>query len=252
MPDQSHPSLWRVPGFRLYVIVTTILIVGLSVATFRRSNQRPRFQEIDVERINIVEPNGMLRMTVSDAARSPGWVFHGKVFPGRPKSAGMIFFNDEGEEDGGIGFSGRKVNGKVSADGGLSFDQYDQDEAIKLEYVDEDGRRRQGLTVNDRADIPLVEIATRMDSIEALPNGPAKDSARRALQDNHGNPLVARRLFAGRDPSKAAIVSLSDRLGHPRLRMVVDSTGVPRIEFLDGAGKVTRRISSDESPPQSH
>jgi hypothetical protein len=233
--------------FRSYVVATTSIASVLALAAFTKANARPHFQEIDVERMNIVEPDGKLRLTISDAARSPGWIFHGKVYPGRPKGAGMIFFNDEGEEDGGIGFGGRKVNGKVEADGGIAFDRYEQDETVTLRYSEEDGRRTQGLFVTDRADMPISEMIARQDSIKKLPNGPARDSAMQKFVANNGQPIAARRLFAGRDPSRNAVVSLSDPLGRPRLRMMVDSTGAASIQFLDTLGHVTRSIAGLDS-----
>jgi hypothetical protein len=232
-------------SFRTYVVATSTIASVLALAAFTRANQRPHFQEIDVERMNIVEPDGKLRLTISDAARSPGWTFHGKVYPGRPKGAGMIFFNDEGEEDGGIGFGGRKVNGKVEADGGIAFDRYEQDEAVTLRYSEENGRRQQGLSVTDRADVPIYQMIMRRDSIMKIPKGPARDSALKAFVENNGQPLAARRLFAGRDPSRSAVVSLGDPMGRPRLRLMVDSTGAASIQFLDTLGKVTRSIAAD-------
>ena len=35
---------------------------------------------------------------------------------------------------------------------------------------------------------------------------------------------------------------LADPHGHPRIRMKVDSLGVPSLEFLDSAGTVTYRL----------
>jgi hypothetical protein len=228
------------------MLITRIVTAAtgvLALVAFREATAPTRFQEISVQRINIVEPDGTLRMTISDAARSPGWVFHGKPYPGRPKSAGMIFFNDEGEEDGGLGFGGRKVNGKVTADGGMAFDQYDQDEAVTLRYSDENGVRRKGLMITDRADIPLMDVINKRDSIRAMPAGPARDSAMKALVENNGHPLAARRLFAGREGDGSAVVNLADPQGRPRLRLVVDSTGNASIQFLDPAGHVTKSVT---------
>jgi hypothetical protein len=226
------------------LMMTAILAVGaLALVAFQKATDIQRFKEISVERINLVEPDGTLRMTISDAARSPGWVFKGKPYPGRPKGAGMIFFNDEGEEDGGIGFGGRTVDGKVTADGGMAFDQYHEDESVNIRYSDENGRRRTGLSVNDRADMPISDLIARRDSLRALPAGPARDSAMTAFVYNNGHPLAAQRLFAGRDPNKNAVINLSDPLGHTRLRLVVDSTGSASIDFLDAAGHVTKTVT---------
>src|SRR5580704_281844 len=157
--------------------IAMALTAGLALAAWHKASEPTRFKEISVERINIIEPDGKLRLTISDAANSPGWVFHGKPYPGRPHSAGMIFFNDEGEEDGGMTFGGRTENGKYEADGGLSFDQYNQDETVTLRYSDDNGRKRQGLYLTDRANIPIADLLGKRDSLKAMPAGPARDSA---------------------------------------------------------------------------
>jgi hypothetical protein len=235
-----------------YAFGATSLIIVLSILAFRRSDN-PHFKEIDVQRINVREPDGTLRMTISDAARSMGWVFHGKTYPGRPKSAGILFFNQEGEENGGMGFDGRKgKDGKVHADAQLAFDQYDSDQIVTLSYTDANGRRRQGLTVTDRADnITREQLMTKVEAIRAMPDGAAKDSAMNSLRMIGDQPLAANRLFAGRDPNRTAVVRLSDPMGRPRLTLSVDSAGVPSIEFLDANGHVTRRISGNESGTSS-
>ena len=247
MTRESFTPLKRWLGFRTYVVASTSIIAVLSLAAFTKASIKPHFQEIDVERINVVEPDGKLRMTISDAARSPGWVFHGKPYPGRPKGAGMIFFNDEGEEDGGIGFGGRTVNGKVTADGGIAFDHYESDETVTLRYSQNDGRTQQGLMITDRADVPITTVLAKQDSLKAMPAGASRDSAMKAFVENGGHPLAARRLFAGRDGDHSSVVSLADPRGRPRLRLMVDSTGAASIQFLDTIGHVTRTISADST-----
>jgi hypothetical protein len=51
----------------------------------------------------------------------------------------------------------------------------------------------------------------------------------------------------GRDPSKSAIVNLNAPNGKSRLRLVVDSLGAARIEFLDEAGRVTNAVTGTRS-----
>ncbi|HKV49682.1 MAG TPA: hypothetical protein VJO52_00635 [Gemmatimonadaceae bacterium] len=248
MTRESFTALRRWLSFRTYVVASTSIIGVLSLAAFTKATARPHFQEIDVERVNIVEPDGKLRMTISDAARSPGWMFHGKVVPGRPKGAGMIFFNDEGEEDGGIGFGGRTVDGKVHADGGIAFDHYESDETVTLRYSQNAGRTQSGLMITDRADVPILTVIDKQDSLRKMPTGAARDSAMKAFVENGGHPLAARRLFAGRDADQSSVVSLSDPQGHPRLRLMVDSTGAASIQFLDPDGHVTKTITALDSP----
>jgi hypothetical protein len=224
-----------------YTIVSTTLAGALAIAAFVRAPARPHFQEIDVERINIVEKDGRTRLTISNAERSPGWLIHGRVVPGRPKTAGMIFFNDEGEENGGLIFGGKKIDGKPTSFGHLSFDQYDGDQNMALEYIEEHGHREEGLSFNEQPDMPLLTLIDKNDSVSRMPAGPAKDAAAQAL-----HALGAKRVFVGRTEDYTAIVQLSDRANHPRLRFKVDSAGAASIEFLDATGKVVRRINGTE------
>jgi hypothetical protein len=78
-----------------------------------------------------------------------------------------------------------------------------------------------------------------------MPAGPAKDAAtKRFMEPLPGEPLAAQRLFIGRDPNKTALLVLSDKLGHPRLRLAVDSLGKASLDFLDESGKVARSIGA--------
>lgn len=224
-----------------YTIVSTTLTGALAVAAFLRAPDRPHFKEIDVERINIVEPDGKVRLTISDAERSPGWVIQGRFVPGRPKSAGMIFYNDEGEENGGLIFGGRGADGKPWSSGHLSFDQYHGDQNVVLQYTEENGHKAEYLAFNEQPDMPLLQQVDLMDSAKTLPPGPTKDSVNKRLAALR----APQRLFVG-DVDRRAVIVLADRANHPRLRFSVDSAGTAVIEFLDATGKVVRTISGTE------
>jgi len=229
---------------RIYAVLTTVLLAVFTLGAFRQASQRPRFAEIDVERINVVEPDGKLRMVIANRSRSIGPIFKGKPFgyPGGTRP-GIIFFNDEETENGGLIFNGKTENGQFRALGHLSFDQYNQDQVLYLQYVDHNGKRRMGLTIADRADVPIVEYLDRREAINKMPDGPAKTAALQQLNAPvDGAPRFASRVYVGRDTSKAAVVNLGDRMGRTRLRLVVDSLNVARIEFLDENGQVTGRI----------
>src|SRR5580692_12203611 len=126
------------------------------------------FREIDVQRINVREPDGTLRMTISNSATAPGLIFKGKehAFPNR-QAAGILFFNDEGTENGGLLYGGSKKGQNVSSGGHLSFDQYEQDQVISLDQTEEHGRRRAGLTFFDRPTSALsMDLVDKLDTPE--------------------------------------------------------------------------------------
>jgi hypothetical protein len=232
-----------------YVAGATLLLGVLSVAAFRQSG-RTRYTEIDVERLNVVEKNGTLRLAIFNSERKPPIIFRGKEYPGLRGGqaigmAGMNNFNEEGSEVGGFGWRGRgTANGGHTAAGHLIFDQYDQDETLILSYTDLNGQRRAGLSVVDQ---PNVSIQPGLDSllvIRALPDGPEKTRRMEALRElrRRGGEIRATRFFAGKDASKSAVVSLADPRGRPRLRLSVDSLGTARLEFLDDSGRVTHAV----------
>jgi hypothetical protein len=241
------PTRQQLRALRTYTVVSTAVLGLLAVMAFRRASDKPRFDEIDVERINLIEKDGTIRLVIANAARSPAVIVSGRTL-GKPGGrAGMIFYNEEGDETGGLIFRGRKVNGVVSAGGHLSFDRYGQDQVIALTYQESEGKHSQGLTILDRPPQNYFEINARRDTIQRMPDGPAKDAAwRRWVEWQGGAAFGAPRLFVGRDARKAAVLDLKDQHGLSRLRLVVDSLGAARIEFLDDSGRVALRIPNAE------
>jgi hypothetical protein len=231
-----------------YAAGVMLLLGLLSAAAFQQAG-RTRFTEIDVERLNIIEKNGTLRLSISNPERYAPITFYGKQYPGlrggsAPGMAGMTFFNEEGTENGGFGWRGRKTADGHSAAGSLTFDQYNQDEALALAYRDDNGRRSAGLLVFDQPNTSLQPVLDSLLAVRSLPDGPEKN--RRLEQVREWRSKLperrATRLFVGKDPSKASLVTLSDPKGRPRLRLSVDSLGAARVEFLDEAGKVTHAL----------
>ena len=249
--SEIHDRLQReVRVLRAYVVVSSLILSAIALTAFRQSTAPTRFDEIDVQRINIRESDGKLRMVLSNRSRSSGPVMRGKPFGyaggDRP---GIIFFNDEETENGGLVFDGKADSaGGHAAGAQLSFDQYDQDQVVTLAYEDAHGKRSMGFNVSDRPVLPFTHVAT-MDSISRLPDGPGKAAAlQRVFSPGNGIPMVAPRVFVGRDTMRAAVLRLSDPYGRTRLRMTVDSLGLARIEFLDARGKVTQQIPSVAGP----
>jgi hypothetical protein len=220
---------------RWYAFVTAPLLGVLTLAAF---TQKQRFGEIDVQRINVIEPDGKVRMVISNKTRAPDAVLGGKTFKRQGgNSAGIIFYNEEGDEDGGLVFGGKSQNGRYEAGGALLFDQFRQDQIVGIQYGDENGRRYAGLQVWDRPEIAAADALEQYDAIGRMPDGPARRAALEQLRAS-GAWDAPVRVFVGRDRGKAAIVNLADREGHVRARLLVDSLGAPRLEFLDAGGRV--------------
>ena len=59
--------------------------------------------------------------------------------------------------------------------------------------------------------------------------------------------VAHRRVFIGRSLDKSSL-TLFDINGGPRIRMIVDRDGEPKLEFLEAGGKVTHTLPDDSSP----
>ena len=154
---------------RAYLVGSTLFGIA-GIAAFTRSVQKPRFAEIDVERINVIAPNGTPRLVLSNAERAPDVIINGKTYHrSGSNEAGMIFYNEEGSENGGMGFSGRTRDGHVSASAGFMFDQYGQDQTVGLTYNEQDGRRSAGLRVWDRPNQSVTVLADMVEPIKLMP-----------------------------------------------------------------------------------
>jgi hypothetical protein len=242
------PSTPRRFASRAYLVGCTLFGVAGMVA-FTQSVRKPRFDEIDVERINVIAANGKPRLVISNAERAPDVIISGKTYHrSGSNEAGMIFYNEEGSENGGMGFSGHTRDGHVSADAGFMFDQYGQDQTVGLTYDEQDGRRSAGLRVWDRPNQSVTVLADMVEPLKQMADGPEKTRRMTAVRDSAAKLGLggAQRVFVGKQSNKTATVVLADAQSRPRLRMVVDSSGAARIEFLDDTGKVLRTLSASD------
>jgi hypothetical protein len=226
---------------RAYAVLTSLVLVVLAAAAFRQAAPAKSLGEITVERLNVVDANGTLRMVISNKDRMHPGVMDGVTIDRPRPVAGMLFFNDEGDEVGGLTYTGTVAGGRGRANAGIMFDQLKQDQTIGLSYSEANGQRSTGLQVWDRSDtVRLSELITKLNAANKLPAGAERDAAIAKVRAEA--PPGPRRVFVGKTQDKASTVVLSDAEGRPRLRLTVDPTGNPRIEFLDEAGKVVTRI----------
>jgi len=229
----------------IYSGAVTIAFAGVVLVGARKPEPNVTFDQITVHRINVVEPDGTTRMVLSDRAEFPGAFYLGKEYPRTDRSAtGMLFNDDEGTENGGMIFGGKKdKDGTTHSWGHLSFDQYQRDQTMVLESLHDGSESNVFFAVNDDDEVDPItpELAAEWQRIKAMPSGPERTAAVEALRAKHPGSIVNRGLF-GRGSDKAVSLQLKDPQGRTRLLARVDPDGTPKIDFLDEKGKVVRTL----------
>ncbi len=192
-----------------YAVVMTGLLGLTIVARGAPTNQD--FDEITVHRIRVVEPDGTLRMVISNHDGLPRDARGNREGRNQRPGAGFIFYNDEGTENGGLIFGGRRdADGKVVDSGlSLSFDKYGVNgQMLQLAGISDKDNRFAGLRVKDTAI-----------------GGPNNN-----------------RVWVGNTDDGAATVALMDTQGRRRIVMEVKADGSASLTFLDANGKVLNQL----------
>ena len=231
-----------------WCLVALMCFGGPTITAQEGPGQHQRFGEIDVERINIVSPTGKMVMAISNKERIAAPVVGGKTYPlavsdGRESMAGMIFFNQDGDEMGGLLFNSWKMpNGKIAGIGHLSFDRLSANQVVALQYKENATTVQSGLTLYDRP--ASGKFKTSLDLIAEARNASSERQAeiKKTLGEMSKNgELGVERVFIG-SKDEAAQLLMKDSKGRVRARLIIDVSDEAKLEFLDDTGKVTARF----------
>lgn len=212
--------------------IACFLLFGLVLKISRAQ----KFEVLNVERINIVEPNGKLKMVISDRARQHPGIMDGVTYDERKgqRPPGLMFFNERGDEVGGLVFDGDIGKGQG---GSLTFDKFRGDQTVQFIHEEEpNGSYFAGLKMNDQ-NMPLHDLVKRQKEIAKLSTKEARDTAWRELRKQ--GLLMTERLRIGRDSDKSSIIKMKDAKGNVRIELKVEADGKPKVNFLNEQGKIT-------------
>lgn len=175
--------------------------------------ETPDHDRISARRIDIVDEDGVIRMTL--AADTPAPIIDGIQYRRAFDVSGLILYDDKGSERGGFGVADVEggmavlaldhpamdaIGWRVSPDGGVSFTINQAPPLIREPAL------------GDRL-VPGVETSSRV------------------------------RLTVGADGTPA--VALADKDDRPRVRMTVTPEGFGAIEFLNAAGEVVHTLAPE-------
>lgn len=219
----------------VYAGVMTIIATTLVLTSGASQLSKQKIDVLDVQRINVREPDGTLRFVLTNKAAQPGLIIKGKEYPHPRPQAALLLFNDEGTEVGGLGAGGKNGNGE----GSLSFDAQNQDQIVQIIGATYQGQQAAGMVVNDMPTNRNIEVDIQeMDKLNKM----TEAERNKLMQQRQAAGYYGQsRMFVGKQDGNA-MIALADSKGKPRLMLKVTPDGTTTIDVLDASGKVVNSL----------
>lgn len=195
------------------LVLKPYLPFAMSEAKASPALKSATFDALTVQRINVVDPNGKTRLVIANGKRFPPGKVRGKTYPRSiHDSAGMVFYDVNGEETGGLATTKLRDEDMANMTFDYTYQPTDGIYIIKRESAD-GTRWRAGFGISDRRPYEPGDIKS------------SQGIQRISLEDENQNAQLV----------------ISDPQGHPRIRIGVSKAGEPRIEMLGPDSKVVYR-----------
>lgn len=166
--------------------------------------------------------------------------------PGGVQFSGLMFYNQEGDEEGGLIYRGKAMQGGQDTDASLTFDQYRQDQNVYLHHEEHKDFKEtsidDGLTIISRPDWTRVKAEYGVYAeLDRLSEEQREGLQFKALQEGK---ISTRRLFFGDRRGTRngtayddAGIFIRNRWGRDAIKLYVDYENKPHFEVYDQLGK---------------
>ena len=238
MKSLSNPRfLVLYSGFVTLAFLATVLCGAAMI-------RNPTFDIVTARRINIIEPDGSVRLTLSNRADFPGAWNRKKEFPrpDRRDAAGLLFMSEEGTEQGGLIWGAQQLpDGTIENHGHLSLDQYEENEVFAIDAGQNGKDKFSQITIEDQGDFPIAEKRRANEEIQKLPVK-KQDAAWRRFFATHLHDV--KRLEMGRSPDGSVGLALCDLKGRVRISLSVGADGTPKLRVFGADGKTAKGFTA--------
>lgn len=239
-------------------LLTTVLVLG-AVMFMLGASQDPapssksaKIDELTVQRLNVVEPDGTMRLVVSSRDKFPGSFVKGTEIPrpDRRHCAGLLFVDDTGTECGGLIYGAGQQDQSVQAGLSLTFDRFLQDQVLQLLHEERGGQARTGVVINDRPEGLKYPITDLIRDAEELAGLPADQQEARAAELQAAGKFGHQRAYLGTTRDQGSALLLCDAVGRGRLLLKVSADGEPQLQILDEQGEVQSTLALTPVQPE--
>lgn len=206
----------------------------------RKSGVRPDSDEpvteLRVQRIRVVEPDGLTRMIIGGSSISSILPLRGEDVdhPGRGSFGGILFCNDEGTEAGGMIYAGGMVDGQPQQVGFWTVDDFEQNEGFQMGAQQSGEHRTKWI---EFADQPYWSIADFITASAGKTGAELDDVIREFWPDPDVNGIGITRMRLSKEDGGSVRLSLRDGQGVERIRLAVEADGRTDITCTDLDGR---------------
>ncbi len=243
------------------ILITTLGLINILLLSFlflSYTSKIQKFEEIDVERINIVESDGTLKLALFNSSKLRRGL-DGDKRQGTGTISGMFFYNEEGYEAGGLVFDGKKIIDGQKSGIGLMFDGYRQDQTIALQHNENKDSitsyYESGLRIMSRPDRSDVKEEYDFYKLKYPETFGDKNTPRlsTAVIDSIDMELARQykvakqRIYLGSVRGNTGDgwfdnsgIYIKNKYGKDMIKIYVDKDNNPKIEILDTLGQVVK------------
>lgn len=222
-----------------YAILSSIAFAFFILSSFGAKDKNLNIDELMLKKLTVIGEDGKPRLVISNEKRQHPGIIEGQALPKRERPAGIIFFNNKGDECGGIIADVSAEKGSTNSGMSFTMDNYHNDQVVQLindeTYENGNASIIRGLRVNEYpVGASLIATLKEQNELEKI-----KDPQERKEKINElwSKKTSRRRLFIGRSTDNDTGLFLYDTNGKPKMKIYVDKTGKPRIETIDEDGK---------------
>ncbi len=232
------------------LVFSGTLILFLLLNSFRLEHKIENFDVINAKRINIIEKDGTLRMVISNKELQHSGRMDGQDWEYRERPAGMIFFNDEGDECGGLIYETKKLKDGSRRNGmSVTMDQYRDDQVIQIlndeRVLSDKIISERGLSINNFPTMEGVNARNKaFEKAEKISDEKLRSAKLREINQQYGSKNL---LFLGKTKGNSQGLFIADHTGQPKLMIYVDEKGEPKIQTFAADGSIKNFLNTTEN-----
>ncbi len=229
-----------------YAILSTLFIFFIALSSFDKKDKIVSLDEISAKKITIIGEDNSPRMVLSNENRQHSGRMNGKDWEKRERPSGIIFFNNEGDECGGLVYQTKEKDGKLISGMSFTMDNYKDDQVIQILndelYVNGKSYIERGLSINQFPEgTNLDERNKKLEEYNKIKDEKERKEKIRELYKKEGS---VNRLFIGRTKGNSSGLFLSGPDGTPKMMIYVDEKGNPKIQTFNEKGEIKDFIES--------